>query len=187
MLRRTSTDSQGFTLVELLVVLVIMGIIGGIVVSGITQAMSVTQTTQNRIHAMAELQRGAERIARELRAACPIQGPVPLVDDDVSAIVLRNDERYRHRIWIEADAVQHQVERDVDGDWVVEIPQRVLVDAVSDPDVALFEYLDRDGEAATAPHQVRSVRITLVRDLDAGDSLRVETVVQLRNRGQTCG
>lgn len=178
-----SRGEAGFTLVELLVVLTLLGVIGSIVTSGLVQSMRVTRESQTRIEAMAELQRGAERMGRELRAACPLTGADP---SDVRLVVARDGTRFEHRFRLSGGAVTHRVVEDPDGTPTTVQPERVLVPAV-DTTLTRFTYLDADGLVATAPGDVRSIRTVLVRTLpDQPRPLRVESGVTLRNGGLAC-
>lgn len=70
--RRRSGPEEGFTLVELLVVVGIMTIIGGIVGGTIIQSMRTGRQADARIHSLNDLQRTLQRVGRELRSGgCP--------------------------------------------------------------------------------------------------------------------
>ena len=80
MLRRLQDRSgkeDGFTLVELLVVVMLLSVIGGLVGTSLVTGMRVTSATQSRYDAIHDLQKGVDRLARELRAADPIWYPAP--------------------------------------------------------------------------------------------------------------
>jgi prepilin-type N-terminal cleavage/methylation domain-containing protein len=175
----------GFTLVELLVVLLLVGVVGSIVTSGLITAMTSTRQTQARIDAMAELQRGAERISRELRAACPIIGT--LDPHAVTAAIRRDGERLRHtyQFDIGTGILSQDVTRYDAGSWTTTVSGRPLVQDLVNAD-ATFTYLDIDGETAVLPRDVRTVRLTMRRDLPEQGPIEVETLVSLRNGGRSC-
>lgn len=64
---RTSGD-QGFTLVELLVVVAILTIVGGIVGGTIIQSMQTGRRAEARVHSLNDLERTLQRVGRELRS-----------------------------------------------------------------------------------------------------------------------
>lgn len=70
--RAKGRGDEGVTLVELLVVIVLIGIIGGIVSTSLIVGMRSTRQAQNQASVEATLQAATERIARDVRAANPI-------------------------------------------------------------------------------------------------------------------
>ena len=101
MIRARLADDSGVSLVELLVVIVLMGVIGGIGTTSMVRGMKVSAATQSRFDALADLQRSVDRMTRELRAAAPTQvggAPVLLAQANrISVAVWRNNftEQYR--------------------------------------------------------------------------------------------
>ena len=71
-LRNRLHDEQGVTLIEVLVVMILMGVIGGTVTTSLVRAMKTTATTEERFTAIGELQKAVGRMSRELRAADPV-------------------------------------------------------------------------------------------------------------------
>lgn len=173
-------DEGGFTLIELLVVMVVLGVVGGVVVAGLVSAMQSSQEAKDRIHAMAELQRTAENVARELRAACPLE---VAEDDRVGLVVNRGGDLVEHRYYVnaDADALRHEVD-DQDAS-----NARTLVHDLEMGSTPVFDYFKLDGDATSIPTEARSIRLTLRRDpgWDA-DPIEVTTLVQVRNGGRSC-
>jgi prepilin-type N-terminal cleavage/methylation domain-containing protein len=179
------TDSRredGFTLVELLVVILLLGVVGSVVTAGLVSAMGHTRDSQERIHAMAELQRSAERITREMRAACPVMA---IDDDDVTVAIQRGGETVYHQFYRDADdRLRHAVKENSD-----DAPDggNVLITDLPDDGEALFTFLGDSGAVVTDARDVRIVRMSLRSELPAQDhTVEVETTTSLRNGGRSC-
>lgn len=173
------SDESGFSLVELLVVILLLGVVGSVVVTGLVSAMRHTQESQQRIEAMAELQRAAERITRELRAACPV---MDMADDDVTVAIHRDGDTRYHQFYRDGTQLRHAVKDTAD-----ETPAggNVLINEL--PADALFTYFDDAAEPVDEPRDVRLVRMALRRDLPGQDrTVEVGTTTSLRNGGQAC-
>lgn len=191
-------DQRGFTVVELLVVIVILGVVGSVVTTSLVNGMRTTRQTQSRIEAMAELRTATERITRELRAACPLES---MAVDDVTLQLPRDGQRYRYQYTVDADALNVTVElrdpddsgaTDTDGDgvlWLAHRPEQPLIDELS-PSVDPFTYRAPDetilDPATAAPRDVATVDLTLERTLPEQDPVTVTTRVHVRNGGLAC-
>lgn len=70
---RPVSDEDGISLVELLVVMSLLTVVGGIVGSGLIAGLRSSGLVQARTEAMSELQIGVQRMTRDLRAAAPVQ------------------------------------------------------------------------------------------------------------------
>lgn len=70
-------DDCGFSLVELLVVIVLLGVASTIVMVTLKSGFRSTTLVQGETESSAELQKSVERIARELRVADPLEAAVP--------------------------------------------------------------------------------------------------------------
>lgn len=66
-------STSGYSLIEILVVLVLLGVVGGIISSTIIMSMRTTRLHQNRTYAVDAVQTQLERLARSLRVADPIR------------------------------------------------------------------------------------------------------------------
>lgn len=173
-------DESGFTLVELLVVIVLLGAVGSVVTAGLVSAMRHTQESQQRIEAMAELQRSAERITRELRAACPVMAIDP---EDVTVAIERDGQTRYHQFYRDGDRLRHAVKATSE-----ETPQGAsLIGQLPNDGDPLFTFLDDAGEPVDQPREVRLVRTLLRRDLpQQGRTVEIETTTGLRNGGKAC-
>jgi prepilin-type N-terminal cleavage/methylation domain-containing protein len=70
-MRRAGTDA-GVSLVEMLVVLVILSVVSAITTTGMIKATQSARQTQDRAEALADVEKGLQRMSREVRAAHPI-------------------------------------------------------------------------------------------------------------------
>lgn len=179
-------DEDGMTLVELLVVFVVLGIVGTVVLSGVVTSMRTTTRAQDRIDALTELEKGVERIARELRATCQIAAFEP---NDVSVNVVRDGDVHRYRYVLgsvlggsESDALYevHSVRDPSTGNFVTQGTRLFVRDL---EDSTPFAYLDPNGSPAGVATDVSMAEITLRRHLPDQSPIEVHTGVHLRNHG----
>lgn len=77
MLTPSESREQGFTLIELMVVIAILSVIGGVVVASVVRALEVTTQANERTNALTDIERGLERVTRQIRVADPL-----LIDPD---------------------------------------------------------------------------------------------------------
>lgn len=73
MRRLTPHNQAGFTLVELLVAMLLLGVVGGVVLRSVVQSMRLTSETTERTNALTDIQRGLERVSRQIRTADPLR------------------------------------------------------------------------------------------------------------------
>lgn len=207
-LRRIRQDETGFSLVELLTVLVLVGVIGGVVVSTLVAGLGASRRTEERAHALNDLQLGLERMTRELRVATPIL-PEPdagLRGFVIGAQVTRDGERRAITYTLgeaaedgNAQLREQVVRRLLDDNTVLDTFERPLLDDLANRSVGrpMVEYLviDPDSgelsaigcagltdlECTNRLLTARQIRITLVRDLPEQDPIAVQTTVNVRN------
>lgn len=186
MLRPRHTPESGFTLVELLVVMALLGAIGAMVTAGIVNAFQSNEQAQRRMEAMTELRQATERIERELRAACPVH---PMGADDTTVRVRRNGGLYDHRFHLDGNVLRHAITAP-DGSTTETV---LLRHVASTP---LFVFLGEndagDGwkslDPATAEFRdVAAIQLTLAREIEGQPPVDIENVIQIRNRGRACG
>lgn len=188
---RVNPDSRaaGFTVVELLVVMVVLGIIGSVVTTALVQGMRHSAEAQAHIETLTELQKASARVTRELRAACPVEGPVE--DYATSVAVLRGGAWWRYGFSQPAGTDQLRVDRDRwDGaaDAWIDDSEGVVTDGLSNraAGAPVFAYLERDGSPTTTPADVDRIELTLRRKGSRDAPVVVEAAVDLRNGGRPC-
>lgn len=179
---------QGFTLVELLVVLVLFTAIGSIVTAGVVAAYRSAVETNTRIDARQELELGAQQLIRVLRSA---EGQLFIEADPAFQIGART------RTAAISENVYFGVAGNAGNFVLVECrgnpgciddenaAQRQLITSVDNGPgggVAMFEYLDRAGDPADEPAAASVVKIRLVRSLGPDrNPVIVETSVAVRS------
>ena len=80
-----AAQDEGFTLVELLVSIVLLGVVGAVVTAGIVTAMKTTRQDELRGDGSAKLRIAVERVSQDVRAADPLRIALPqglVVDED---------------------------------------------------------------------------------------------------------
>ena len=207
----SAREQAGFTLVELLVVLLLIGVIGGFVTTSIVRSMQVSRTVSERAIALHDIERSLQVVARELRVADPIY---LAADGDyaftIGAETVRDRTIQVHTFTIETEdgseegvqfLFQEINEYDLDavgeGDPLatepVTLPRRRLITDVDNGIQAVFTYHDEEGEeiddcdpevsgdCAALYADASQIGIRLVRNLDGQEPIRAETRVNVRN------
>ncbi|MDQ1704630.1 MAG: hypothetical protein QOF18_996 [Frankiaceae bacterium] len=72
-MRRERAADDGYSLIEMLVVLALVGIVGGIISATMISGMRNTRQAQNRAYSASLVQTQLERISRDIRVADPIR------------------------------------------------------------------------------------------------------------------
>lgn len=202
-------DESGLGLVELLVTILIMGVVGGMTVTGLVQGMRTSSSVDLRIQASTELQRASERVARDLRrgvwtdiSVTPLPAPpagctfVSLDAEQLTLIVFDGTDRYRHVYTHGGGALSLDIDEWVAGAWS-DVSEQVVIDGLANtattPSTPVFSFLDADGVDLLADGldgsdhaDVRSFRLTLVGDLADQPDVELRTTVAARNGGITC-
>jgi prepilin-type N-terminal cleavage/methylation domain-containing protein len=204
--RRTPSTEGGFTLVELLVVVIILGVIGSIVTSSVISAFVSTRRGEQRVHALNDLQRGIERVGRELRAADPLvleAGTDPA--QEIGAEIVRGGQRVEYRYYLvevddSAELREDVVRRTLDGQVVSQRQGLFIADIANvETDTPLFSYfytdpgtrqlreIDCEADGLTESQCLQrhttatQVRLTLEKLLPEQPPIQVETVVNIRS------
>ena len=172
---------DGFTLVELMVVLVLLGVVGGVVVSAITTGFRSSANTTSRIVALNELEIALQRMTQDLRAADPlVLSTTGVYDQEIGARIDRGGTVSTVRYEVQDVAGEQQLVRVDTGQTLVSI-----LDNGGEP---VFRYLDDDGDDITCSTDCSSrllttsrIEIRLVRSLSSGDDVRAVTSVGVRS------
>jgi Tfp pilus assembly protein PilE len=199
-------DETGLTLVELLTVIVILGVIGGFVTNTVITALEATRKGEARVMALNDLQRGVERVGRELRAAEELK-IVPGSDPsgNVGAQVVRNGQRITYRYYLVdvGDGVELRedvVRRTLSGNFIDARNGLFIADIANlDTNTPLFTYyvtnpttgqlakIDCDGEGLTTTQceqrhaTATQIQLTLEKLLPEQPPIQVETIGNVRS------
>lgn len=175
--RRSEPSDGGFTLVELLVVFVILGVIGGAVTMAVTTTFQSASNTTSRVVALNELQTALQRVSRDLRAAeLFIITDTTAVETAVTADVYRGGELVRLTYRVEQqDGVDVLIREDTG---------QTLITLVDNEDEPVFTYLNAEGKPMPEGDdytKARQIRIRFVRGIDGREPVIVESLVNVRN------
>lgn len=206
---RELRDDSGLTLIELLVVMMLLGAVGTVFASGVIGGTRAGKGVADRSEASAQLQIAAERIAREIRVADPVETGTASATG-VQVRIYRGGVCTRHIYRLVGTRLMQYTQGPLStpplpvgapaGTGTVGtcsspaatepppagLPARVLVTDVAPGEV--FRYFSADGapiDFATSPRpsekQIASVEIRLVQNNPSRGSLRFTTRVAIRN------
>lgn len=164
-----SRGQQGFSLVELLVVMLLVGVVGSVVTTSLVQSMSNTRLTSARAVALHDIERSLQVVGRELRIADPlILDADGQYDERIAAQVVRDDTVQIHTFTIEGEGgvddvegIQFLFQRIVeydrqellasgpDGATPITLPKRRLITDINNGIEAVFTYHDTVGDEIT--------------------------------------
>jgi len=170
----------GYSLPELLIVMVLLGVIGSVVTNSVVQGMQSTRRAQDRVAALTDLEKSVARIGRELRAACPVRTSTPT---QVTVDSERQDTLWRYRYTLDTATQQLSEQRQrydtASATWVTVADAPLISDATN---TAAFSYVDTDNQATNDPSRVVGLGVTITRDLPEQDDITVTTRLSARNR-----
>ena len=193
---RHREHESGVTLVELLIVLVLTGVIGGIVVSGIVTAFRSSVESQTRIEARQELELTAQQVSRVLRSAERIiifgDDPDSTIGAQLTSATLTGNVFFGVE---DGNGERQLLEcRGADASCLEDPAARQLIAVIANDldadDESVFVYLDRRGEPIPSdgsdpdkdPAGASMITVRLMREL-SGDRnpVIVETSVAVRS------
>ena len=196
-------SDDGVTIVELLVVMVLVGIIGGFVTTSLVTGLQTARATSERAIALHDLERSLQVVGRELRVADPL-----ILDEgrefgtSIGALVVRDGQAQQHTFTLETTSEGRFLVQQTNVYELADVgsagpddatplssqPRRNLVTDVDDDLQTVFRYLDQRGEAYSCPDDVpvtacrpHQVVIELVRTLPGGQEIRADTTIGIRN------
>lgn len=208
--RPDRTAEDGYSLVELMVVMLMLSIIGGFVTVSVVTGIRTSRATEARTFALTDIQRGLERVGRELRAANPLDldsgGDYA---DGLGAVVIRDNKRVEYRYYLEVQddgstSLLEDVERTDLTSGAVTAQNGLFIADIANLDTGtpLFTYygtdpvtrelapidceppdeppLDED-QCRQAHQAATQVELTLEKYVEGQDMIVVKTVVNVRN------
>jgi prepilin-type N-terminal cleavage/methylation domain-containing protein len=204
-LRERHGDQRGFSLVELLVAMVLLGIVGGIVTQSIVSGLNASRRAQERVYALNDLTKGLERIGRELRIADPLDlshiTNITDIDSTIATFVHRDGKVFRYQYYLVTnDDGSSELREDVAVFALDGVPLALenrnslfIVDSANtSTNIPLITYIDLAGQdmncvgqadaAACRDHlaTAEQVKIRLVRELPEQAPITAETVIGIR-------
>lgn len=186
-IRTAASDESGFTLVELLVVMALMLVVGGVVLNGIVSGLRASERGRQRVVALTDLERAVERMARDLRFADPVDAASAT---SMTVNVLRDNAgaQVRHRVTYTVAGGAISESRAVYNPPSAAAPAstttRTVIDDL-DAATTVFSFAKADGQAWNAGTDALSdlaeIQLDLRRELPDQDPIQVETSVFVRN------
>jgi prepilin-type N-terminal cleavage/methylation domain-containing protein len=183
-------DDEGYSLVELLVVIILLGIIGGIVSTTTIGGMRGTRQAQNRAYSSESIQAQIERMARDIRVADPIRaasGTSLTVDDYRGGTCVRQtwsvssgslvQTSITYPAWSSCAAYPSSATP-------TSTVTRTLLTSLNTSSTALFTYVDSSGSALASPtpSKISVVRISVTQNgLEGRAGVTFATAVGVRN------
>ncbi|HEV2889955.1 MAG TPA: prepilin-type N-terminal cleavage/methylation domain-containing protein [Frankiaceae bacterium] len=182
---RRSGRQAGFTLTELLVVVLLLGVVGSVVGSGLVSSMRADRKTRARVSVTGDLTKGVDRMTKQIRVAAPV---VDFSATSLTVETYRNGLRYRYAYTynVAAKTVSETLSTFATANAVSpssQTTQTLLRNVSNGSATPMFKYYDRNGTAATQIKDIARVELTLVEKPqgDAQGPISFSTSVFLRN------
>ena len=191
MTRPASSDAAGYTLVELLVVIMLLGVVGGIVSTLAIGGMRTTRQSQNRAYSSEAIQAQIERMARDIRVADPIRAAS---STSLTVDNYRNSTTCVRETWtvssgtLTQTAVTYPAWSNCTAYPSAATPTstvtRTILTSLNTSSTALFTYGDSTNTtlASPTPSQIYNVRISVTQNgLESRAGVTFATSVGVRN------
>ncbi len=179
--RLREREDEGFTLAELMVVMVIMMVVGAVFASSMINAMGASRRTGYRADATQALTTASDTVSRQVRAAAPLE---QLTATRAVMTVYAGGSKQRHDI--EYTASSGTLTDTVCTYATVTSPTcttgtRTLATRLSMGATPVFVGKMRDGTVTTVASKTASVTFTLVASPAETKPIKIETLLYLRN------
>ena len=195
----TPKDSRegGFTLVELLIVMVLMGVVGTVTLASFVQSSRSAQTATERLDAVNDLTPAMQRMTRDLRAASPL-----VIDTGgqyttkVGTEFVRGGVTYRIDYYVDGVGADAKVLSDrsivaADGTLTPVGTSNLVADVENEATDPVFSYFDNDDQPITCTGATQACRdehvtasrieIRLIRGVGEQTPIEYVTSVNIRN------
>lgn len=203
--QRRRDGDEGFSLVELLVVMTLMIVVLGLGTDAMASYIVDVRRHQERVDALHDLQLSAATVSRELRAADPLEGytavdcdssrfpghpaPVTSCANEVTVQVKRRGEVHRLRYALVTGSPGSRLELTtstlVNGSWTTPTTSTVVrgLSNGTSPAVPVFALADVSGVPAGSASATGRIQLSLVRRVDVPrqPQVRLDTQVAVRN------
>jgi MSHA biogenesis protein MshO len=184
MKRFRRAEDAGFTLVEVLVVVVLLGVVGAVFASTVIQATRVDDRTRTRADAQYAVSLAIERLTKEVRVAAPLVSvsPTQVVVDVYPTQPAGSSLRQRHTFTLASGALTQQVQQFTPATSTTpsSTSTRPLATGL-DLTASSFAAFDRAGAATTNAAKVASFRVSLRRTTQSAKPVDASTTIYLRN------
>lgn len=184
-------EQAGFSLVELLVVMSLLLVLGGMALTALTTGTTSSQITSDRIQALQEVQLAMQRVVRDLRVADEII--LSETDDfanEITASITRDDGGPSTVRFVVETVGEDGLRRLVREDTGFALIARLDNVDESGEQIPVFRYLDRLGReidcsspSECASRYVGAAQIELVfhREIPGREPVRAETRLSVRS------
>lgn len=180
---RRGGDQAGFTLIEMLVVVILMGVVGAMFTSGMMSAFRADRHTRARVGVQNDVTKGVDRMTKQIRVAAPV---ISFSASSLAVETYRGGYRWRYTYSYDSGAkkVTETLQKYASATAVSPLStttQTLLTNVTNSGTQPMFSYYDRNGAVATTVAKIARVQVTLQETPSETQPLKVTTSVYLRN------